>query len=120
MQPAERTRFRVREGRVEIRRLLAVLIIVLTFAPTLVGQEVTKTQAISRVKGIINRAAATCGIQTRAITATKVKAGWRVTALIWLSASGVRRSEHPTWIVSRANGESPQDQLTFEIANGCQ
>src|SRR5689334_11228114 len=99
--------------------LLLGMFFVLIFTLASPGQEITKADAISRVKGILNKASVTCGIQTRSISASRVKAGWRVTALIWLSASGVRRSERPTWIVSRPYGASPQDQLTFEIANGC-
>ncbi|MFN2502023.1 MAG: hypothetical protein ABR530_08430 [Pyrinomonadaceae bacterium] len=82
--------------------------------------ELTQAQAISRVRSILRNNTAGCRInKVNAVTAARVRAGWRVTANIIMSASGRRLSEKAIWIVSERNGASPQDQLTAEIQNGC-
>jgi len=82
--------------------------------------ELTQSQAIARVKTILRDNADGCRItSTQRLSAIKVKAGWRVTARILMSASGTSTAETATWIVSAKNGASAQDQLTAEITNGC-
>lgn len=82
--------------------------------------ELTQAQAIARVRSVIRAKASTCRItKTQSVTAVRVAAGWRVTARILMSASGISRSERAVWIVSQARGAVAQDQLTAEIATGC-
>ena len=82
--------------------------------------ELTQTQAIARVKTILHNNTNACQInKTSSISAVRVKAGWRVTANITMSASGTRTAATAVWIVSAKTGASPQNQLTAEIANGC-
>lgn len=82
--------------------------------------ELTQAQAIARVKTILRNSTNGCQInKTNSVSAVRVKAGWRVTARITMSASGTRTAEIAVWIVSAKNGASPQNQLTAEIANGC-
>jgi hypothetical protein len=82
--------------------------------------ELTQAQAIARVKTILRDNADGCRItSTQSVSAVRVKAGWRVTARIRMSASGTSRAETAVWIVSAKNGASAQNQLTAEIANGC-
>jgi hypothetical protein len=82
--------------------------------------ELTQAQAIARVKTTLRNNAEGCRItSTQSVSAVRVKAGWRVTARIRMSASGTSRAETAVWIVSAANGTTAQNQLTAEIANGC-
>lgn len=82
--------------------------------------ELTQAQAIARVRSVIRAKTAACRItRTQSVRAVRVAAGWRVTARILMSASGISRSERAVWIVSSARGATPQDQLTAEIAMGC-
>ena len=82
--------------------------------------DLTQAQAIARVKTILRNNTNACQInKTSSISAVRVKAGWRVTANITMSASGTRTSATAVWIVSAKNGASPLNQLTAEIANGC-
>jgi hypothetical protein len=82
--------------------------------------ELTQAQAIARVKTILRNNGDGCRItSTQSVSAVRVKAGWRVTARIKMSASGTSRAETAIWLVSAKNGASAQDQLTAEIANGC-
>lgn len=82
--------------------------------------ELTQAQATARVKTILRDNADGCRItSTQGVSAVRVKAGWRVTARIRMSASGTSRAETATWIVSAKNGTSAQNQLTAEISNGC-
>ena len=91
---------------------------VLTLSAT--RTELTQAQAIARVKTILRDNADGCRItSTQRVSAIKVKAGWRVTARIRMSANGTSTAETATWIVSARNSASAQDQLTAEIANGC-
>lgn len=83
------------------------------------GAELTKEQAIARVRAILNNNARACKLKIRSVSAIRVKAGWRVTAQITIAASGTPYAETAAWIVSRRNGASAQNQLTAEIANGC-
>ncbi len=82
--------------------------------------ELTGAQAIARVKAILRNNASGCRItKMQSVSAMRVKAGWRVTARIKMSASGTSMTETAVWIVSAKNGASAQNQLTAEIANGC-
>jgi outer membrane biogenesis lipoprotein LolB len=82
--------------------------------------ELTRAQAIARVKTILRYNADGCRItSTQSVSAVRVKAGWRVTARIRMSASGTSRAETAIWIVSAENHATAQNQLTAEIANGC-
>ena len=82
--------------------------------------ELTQMQAIARVKTILRDNADGCRItKTQSVSAVRVKAGWRVTARIKMSASGTSRTETAAWIVSAKIGVSAQNQLTAEISNGC-
>jgi hypothetical protein len=82
--------------------------------------ELTQAQAIARVRTILRNNTSGCQInRINGVAAARVKAGWRVTARITMSASGTRTAEIAVWIVSAKNGASPQNQLTAEIANGC-
>lgn len=82
--------------------------------------ELTRAQAISRVKTILRDNAEGCRItSTQGVSAVRVKTGWRVTARIRMSASGTSRAETAIWIVNVHNDASAQNQLTAEISNGC-
>lgn len=82
--------------------------------------ELTQAQAIARVKTILRDNADACRLtSTQSVSAVRVKAGWRVTARIRMSASGTSRTETAIWIVSAKNSASAQDQLTAEISKGC-
>ena len=105
-----------------LRRIVCTLVVLLLGAGIArsARAELTQAQAIARVKAILRSNTAACQInKTRSITAARVKAGWRVTARITMSASGTPRAETAVWIVSERNGTSAQNQLTAEIANGC-
>ena len=82
--------------------------------------ELTQAQAIARVRTILRNNTSACRInKIRSISAVRVKAGWRVTARITMSASGRAMAETAVWIVSAARGASAQNQLTAEIGMGC-
>jgi hypothetical protein len=82
--------------------------------------ELTEAQAIARARAILNRNKSACRIGTiHSISAARVKAGWRVTARITMSASGSPQGERAVWIISAKNGASPSNQLTAEIGMGC-
>lgn len=100
---------------------LSVLILVLGIGVAHSAQaELTQTQAIARVKTILNNNTNACQINKKgSISAVRVKAGWRVTAQITMSGSGTPTPATAVWIVSAKNGASPLNQLTAEIANGC-
>lgn len=100
-----------------VRALLTLALTGLLLFPTMaLAREISKAQAISRVRTIISRNAAPCRItQTESVAAIRMKAGWRVNARIRLSG----RFENAVWIVSGANGATAQNQLTAEIENGC-
>lgn len=79
--------------------------------------EITQAQAIARIRAILNNNSGPCRItETQIISATRVRAGWRVTARIKILGA----AENAIWIVSSATGATPQNQLTSEIENGCQ
>ncbi|HEX9929721.1 MAG TPA: hypothetical protein VGB02_14405 [Pyrinomonadaceae bacterium] len=83
--------------------------------------ELSEAQAIARVKAVLRRGASGCRItKTQSISAVRVKSGWRVTARIRMSAIGTSTTETAVWIVSAKKGASAQNQLTAEIADGCQ
>ncbi|MFN2502018.1 MAG: hypothetical protein ABR530_08405 [Pyrinomonadaceae bacterium] len=108
--------------RITCRPVICVLCaaVMLLFVSAASAAELTQAQAIARVRSILRNNTAACRInRVNAVTAARVRAGWRVTANIVMSASGRRLSEKATWIVSEKNGASPQDQLTAEIQNGC-
>ena len=82
--------------------------------------ELTEWQAIARVKSVLRKSASSCRItKTQNISAIRVKSGWRVTARINMSVSGLSRREAAIWIVSSAKSISPQNQLTADITIGC-
>ena len=82
--------------------------------------ELTKAQAITRVKTILRNNTSACRInKIRNVSAVRVRAGWRITARITMSASGEPLAETAVWIVSAKNGASSQNQLTAEIEMGC-
>lgn len=82
-------------------------------------KELTQTQAITRVRTILQNNAGACRLKTRSISAVKVRAGWRVTARVTMSAGGITRPEIVVWIISQRNGAVAQNQLTAEVQNGC-
>lgn len=104
-------------------RQIALLFVAFLFGASIVqsaGTELTQAKAIARARAILRSNMSACQInKIRSISAARVKAGWRVTAQITMSASGKRVSETAVWIVSERNGASAQNQLTSEIANGC-
>ncbi len=82
--------------------------------------ELTQAQAVARVRSILRNNTTGCQInKINGVSAGRVKAGWRVTAKIVMSASGSQRSETAVWIVSQRNGAAAQSQLASEIENGC-
>ena len=115
-------KFQVKIESLFLRQIVGTLFIVFllgTVAQSALA-ELTQAQAIARVKTILSNNANACQInKTSSISAVRVKAGWRVTANITMSASGTRTAATAVWIVSAKNGASPQNQLTAEIANGC-
>ena len=104
----------------QIFYLLALILVLGIGVAHSARAELTQTQAIARVKTILNNNANACQInKTGSISAVRVKAGWRVTAQITMSTSGTRTPATAVWIVSAKSGASPLNQLTAEIANGC-
>lgn len=82
--------------------------------------DVTKAQAIARVRAILARNTRRCSInRVNSVTAARVAAGWRVTAMVLMSASGRRLTERTVWLVDRRNRVTPQNQLTAEVNAGC-
>jgi hypothetical protein len=82
--------------------------------------ELTKGQAMAQVRSILKNSTHGCRInRINSVVAVRVNAGWRVTAMVVMSASGRRITERAVWIVSQRNGAVAQDQLTSEIANRC-
>jgi hypothetical protein len=100
-----------------------VLVLILAIsgaAHSITSSEITQAQAIARVKTVLRNNAGRCRItSTVGVSAVRVKAGWRVTARVKMSASGRSRTETAVWIVSAANGVTAQNQLTAELAIGC-
>ena len=87
--------------------------------PALPAVDITKAQAIARVRTIIRNNTRGCSInRTNSITAVRSGSGWRVTASIVMSASGRRLTERAVWTVTESR-TTPRDQLTAEIAIGC-
>ncbi|MCA1602507.1 MAG: hypothetical protein LC776_12965 [Acidobacteria bacterium] len=106
--------------RLFIATIVAVLLLGASAAQSATRAELTKAQAVARVKAILRNSASGCRItKTQSVSAVRVKAGWRVTARIKMSASSTSVTETAVWIVSAKNGASAQNQLTAEIANGC-
>ena len=105
--------------------IIIIISIVVTLFVTLqihsiTPADLTRAQAVARVNTILRNNAGRCRItKTQSVSAVRVKAGWRVTARIRMSASGTSRAETAAWIVSANNGAVVQDQLTAEIAIGC-
>ena len=82
--------------------------------------ELTRAQAIARVRTILRNNTAGCRINNiNSVSGARTRNGWLVTARIVMSASGRRISERAVWIVSSRNGAVAQDQLTAEIRMGC-
>lgn len=108
-----------------LRQVVCILVVVLLLGSGAVqsatlGRELTSAQAIARVRAILRNNAGGCRITNyKNVSAVRVKAGWRVTARIRMSASGASRAEAAVWIVSAKNGATAQNQLTAEIENGC-
>lgn len=102
---------------------ICLLVVILLFGANLstpARAELTQAQAISRVRSILNRNTGGCRInRIKSVTAARVKAGWRVTAKIVMSASGSPVSETAVWTVSQRNGAVSASQLSSEIENGC-
>ena len=114
-----------RRSRSILKRILVLMVVSQTFLPTisfarLPLADMSKAQAIARVRTILKSSTAGCRINSvTSVTAVKVKAGWRITARIVMSASGSRLNEKAVWIVSEQQGAAAQDQLTAEIQNRC-
>jgi hypothetical protein len=106
-----------------LRRILSTFAIVLLLGAAVSNQaqtEITQAQAVSRVRTILRNNTSACHInKINSVTAVRVKAGWRVTARITMSASGSPQRETAVWLVSRRTGSVAQDQLTAEIVMGC-
>jgi hypothetical protein len=106
-----------------LRLIVGTIIAVLTLGASALAAraaELSEARAIARVKAVLRRGASGCRItKTRSISVVRVKAGWRVTARIKMSAGGISTTETAVWIVSAKNGASAQNQLTAEISNGC-
>lgn len=82
--------------------------------------DISQSQAVSVVRSILKDSSAGCKINSvSSVTAARGKAGWRVTAMLYMSASGRRILERAVWIVSKANGAVAQDQITSEIQARC-
>jgi hypothetical protein len=104
----------------QVISLLAVVLLLGASAAHSARAELTQAQAIARPRTILRHNMAGCQInKIRSVSAVRVKAGWRVTARITMSASGRATAETAVWIVSERNGAVAQNQLTAEIANGC-
>lgn len=100
--------------------LIAFICLVFIVPATALPVELTKTQAITRVKTILRNNTAGCRInKINSVTASRVDAGWRVTSRIVMSASGRRLTETAVWTVNAKRGAVAQDQLAAEIAIGC-
>lgn len=103
-------------------RLATLVLLTFLTAGTTLGlppAELTKAQAIARVRTIIRNNTRGCSInRTNSITAVRSGSGWRVTASIVMSASGRRLTERAVWTVTESR-TTPRDQLTAEIAIGC-
>ena len=99
--------------------MLALIVCCYLTASAFTAATVTRTQAIVIVRSFINRNSASCRIsKTTSITATQVKAGWRVMAKVVMSAGGTSRNETLVWTV--VSGEAvPASQLASEVENGC-
>jgi hypothetical protein len=108
-------------ARVRSAAAAAALLVLTTLAvPSAPAAELTKAQAIARVRSIISNNTRACSInRTNSITAVWTRSGWRVTANIVMSASGRRLTERAVWLVNQRNGATPQNQLTAELGNGC-
>lgn len=108
-----------------LRQIVCTFVVVLLLGLNAVysakpGFDLTQAQAIARVRSILRNSKSGCRITaTQSVSAARVRAGWRVTARIRMSASGRSVSETAVWIVSAKNGATAQNQLTAEIANGC-
>jgi hypothetical protein len=107
-----------------LRRIIGTLIVVLLLGAGVAqparAVELTQAQAIARVRAILRNNTSGCRInKVRSISALRVKAGWRVTARVTMSASGRATAETAVWTVSAKNGAVAANQLTAEIANGC-
>jgi hypothetical protein len=78
--------------------------------------EITQAQAISQVRGILNRNSGACRItHVQAVSASKVDVGWRVNARVKIAG----KEENPVWIVSQSRSSVAQNQLAVEVENGC-
>lgn len=105
----------VKQNRLQRTAQLLVVSLLLVVG-TALAREITQAQAIAHVRAILNNNSGPCRItQTQSVSATRVKAGWRVTAKIKMSGT----LENAIWIVSSSGGATPQNQLTAEIENGC-
>lgn len=105
----------------QIISLLAVILLLGAGAAHSARAELTQAQATARARKILRSNMAGCQInKIRSVSAVRVKAGWRVSARITMSASGRATAETAVWIVGERNGAVAQNQLTAEIANGCQ
>lgn len=106
-----------------LRRIVCALVVNLILGIGIAHSaraELTQAQAIARARTILRNNTEGCRIdKIRSVSAVRVKAGWRVTARITMSASGRPLSETAVWVVSQRNGAVAQNQLTAEIANGC-
>ncbi len=110
---------RTRAGRLWAAPVIFTLLAIGTI-PAYPAAELTKAQAIARVRTILRNNTAACSInRINSVTAVRTRAGWRVNANIIMSASGRRLTERPSWIVTSRRGAVAQDQLTAEIAIGC-
>jgi hypothetical protein len=99
---------------------LAVVLLLGAGATSSARAELTQAQAIARARTVLRNNMAGCQInKIRSVSAVRVKAGWRVTARLTMSASGRATAETAVWIVSERKGAVAQNQLTAEIANGC-
>ncbi|MBA3767679.1 MAG: hypothetical protein H0W99_11970 [Acidobacteria bacterium] len=106
--------------RLFISTIVAVLLLGASTAQSAKQAELTEEQAIARVRAILRNKVSSCRItKTQSVSAIRIKAGWRVTARIKMSASGGSTTETAVWIVSAKNGAAAQNQLTAELANGC-
>lgn len=104
----------------QIISLLAVVLLLGAGATSSARAELTQAQAIARARRVLRNNMAGCQInKIRSVSAVRVKAGWRVTARITISASSRATAETAVWIVSARNGAVAQNQLTAEIVNGC-
>jgi hypothetical protein len=106
-----------------LRQIIFLLAVVLLLGASVAHSAragLTQAQAITRARTVLRNNMAGCQInKIRSVSAVRVKAGWRVTARITMSASGRAIAETAVWIVSERNGAVAQNQLTAEIANGC-